>query len=258
MNARPKPKSAAGRPKAGGGPAKGDASRCEARRPKAGAGPAKGDASRREARRIEAEARILAAAEEVFAETGFSGATTAMIAQRARLPKANVHYYFGTKERLYRTVLERILDYWLSTGDQIVAHQSPATALADYIAGKIEASRRQPTASKVFANELLHGAPQLGDYLKLHIRSWVEAKSKVLDGWAAKGLIRPIDAAHLFFVLWAATQTYADFEVQIRAVLGRERLGDEDYRAGRDLVTRMTLGALGLGNPPSPAKATRR
>lgn len=200
--------------------------------------------TKRRLRREESEARILAAAEEVFAETGFSGATTAMIAERAGLPKANVHYYFATKERLYRSVLERILEAWLASGDEIRPDANPRDAFTAYIAAKIEASRTQPFASKVFANEILHGAPQLSDYLRYQVRSWVETKARVLDQWAKRGLMRPVEAEHLFFVIWAATQTYADFEAQMRAVLGRDRLRPADYRAGAELITRMVLSAL--------------
>lgn len=205
--------------------------------------------SKRRFRRQDSEARILAAAEEIFAETGFSGATTATIAERAGLPKANVHYYFGTKERLYRIVLERILEAWLASGDQIRPEADPAAALTAYVAAKVEASRTQPYASRVFANEILHGAPQLSDYLRRQVRRWVEAKARVLDQWAERGLIQPVAAEHLFFVLWAATQTYADFEAQVRAVLGRERLLPADYRAGAELITRMALAACGIARP---------
>jgi TetR/AcrR family transcriptional regulator len=214
-------------------------------------------ANRRELRRLDSEARILAAAEQVFAETGFSGATTAMIAARARLPKANVHYYFGTKERLYRTVLKRILDAWLASGDGIRPEADPATAFAEYVAAKVEASRRQPYASKVFANEILHGAPQVADYLADQVRRWVDAKAKVIDVWVGRGLMQPVDAHHLFFVLWAATQTYADFECQIRAVLKREHLRPEDYAAGAALITRMVLHTCGIAAPALAAERRR-
>src|ERR1700741_5645691 len=80
-------------------------------------------------KRLANEARILKAAEEVFATSGFSGARTAAIAQRAGVPKANLHYYFGTKEALYRRLLENILEAWLATGDQIRMEADPATAL---------------------------------------------------------------------------------------------------------------------------------
>src|SRR5262249_6437323 len=156
-------------------------------------------------------------------------------------PKANVHYYYRTKERLYREVLTRILDFWLASGDSIVPDNDPATAFRTYIAAQVEASRSRPFASKVFANEILHGAPHAANALSHQVRQWVAAKSKVIDGWVARGAMRPVDAPHLFFVIWAATQTYADFDVQIRAVLKRSELKERDYDAATRLITNMVL-----------------
>lgn len=192
-------------------------------------------------KRQQNEARILKAAEEVFATTGFSGARTAAIARRAGVPKANLHYYFGTKEVLYQRVLENILQVWLHMGDSIRADAEPAQALAAYVAAKIDYSRRRPHASKVFANELLHGAPQIKGYLRRELKRWVDAKSKVIDAWIAKGKLAPVPAKHLFFLLWAMTQTYADFDLQVAAVLGRKRIAPADYQDATALITRLAV-----------------
>jgi TetR/AcrR family transcriptional regulator len=197
-------------------------------------------------KRLANEARILKAAEEVFATSGFSGARTAAIAKRAGVPKANLHYYFGTKEALYRRLLENLLEVWLGMGDSIRLEADPAQAFAAYIAAKVEHSRRRPYASKVFANEMLHGAPQLRAYLRHALRRWVAAKATVIEGWVAAGRMAPIDTRHLFFVIWAMTQTYADFDVQVAAVLGRARLAPRDYQAATALVTRLVLRGAGL------------
>lgn len=193
------------------------------------------------AKRQANETRILKAAEEVFATAGFSGARTAAIARRAGVPKANLHYYFGTKEALYQRVLENILEVWLHMGDPIRADAEPAEALAAYVAAKIDYSRRRPHASKVFANELLHGAPQIRVYLRSELKRWVEAKSKVIEGWVAKGKLAPVPAKHLFFLLWAMTQTYADFDLQIASVLGRKRIAPADYQDAVSLITRLVV-----------------
>lgn len=192
-------------------------------------------------KRQQNEARILKAAEEVFATTRFSGARTAAIARRAGVPKANLHYYFGTKEVLYQRVLENILQVWLHMGDSIRADAEPAQALAAYVAAKIDYSRRRPHASKVFANELLHGAPQIKGYLRRELKRWVDAKSKVIDAWIAKGKLAPVPAKHLFFLLWAMTQTYADFDLQVAAVLGRKRIAPADYQDATALITRLAV-----------------
>jgi TetR/AcrR family transcriptional regulator len=198
------------------------------------------------AKRRANEARILEAAEEVFATAGFAGARTAAIARRAGVPKANLHYYFGTKEALYRRVLENILEVWLAMGDSIRPGADPAAALAAYVAAKVEHSRRRPHASKVFANEMLHGAPQLQGYLRRELRRWVEAKARIVEGWVAAGRMAPVETRHLFFVLWAMTQTYADFDVQVAAVLGKARIGPRDYQAATALITRLILRGAGL------------
>jgi len=222
--------------------------------PKAGRRPAaiKGI---RQISRASIEARILSAAESVFAETGFSGATTAEIAKRAGVPKANLHYYFKTKEDLYRQVLQQILELWLSTGDQIQSSVDPTQAISHYIAAKIELAQQRPLASRVFANEIIHGAPQIGDFLQHELRDWVDQKSSAIEDWIAAGKMRPIDPRHLFFMIWANTQTYADFAVQIAAVLGRQTLLPEDYRiAGRQLAE-IILRGCGLSVPeetPNP------
>lgn len=199
-------------------------------------------------------ALIIAAAEGVFATAGYAGARMAEIAAAAGLPKANLHYYFKTKEGLYRAVLDDILGMWLAATDQILPDSDPSAALSSYIRRKMVYSRTRPHASKVFANEILHGAPQLGGFLGTELRALVEAKSTVIEGWIARGLMAPVEPRHLFFVLWAMTQTYADFEVQVRAVLGRRRLGARDFQAGTELIERLVLLGCGL-NPVSPAPA---
>jgi len=200
----------------------------------------------RERARARIDAKILGAAEAVFAEHGFSGASMSEIARRAGIPKPNLHYYCKTKEELYRRVLRRILDLWLGTADEIRADVDPAVALAHYIAAKIELARKRPLASRVFANEVIHGAPQIGDFLKHELQDWVDAKAKVIEGWLKEGKMRPVDPRHLFFMLWATTQTYADFAVQIAAVLGRKTLKPADYDRAAQQTTEIVLRGLGL------------
>jgi TetR/AcrR family transcriptional regulator len=187
------------------------------------------------------EQRLLKAAETVFAERGFSGATTAAIAARARLPKANLHYYFRTKAELYRAVLANVLELWLDELDRFTPDREPAEAIADYVAGKLHWSRARPNASKVFANEILHGAPFLESYLARDLRQRVEQKAKVIRQWIKRGKLRPVDPKHFIFQLWASTQHYADFEVQVRAVLGRKRLDERDFAAAAANITGLIL-----------------
>ena len=166
------------------------------------------------------EGLILRAAERVFARHGFSGATMADIAAQAGVPKSTVHYYFGTKEALHRAVLDDILALWLEGTEAILPEADPREALGGYVRHKMRLSAERPDASRVFANELLHGAPQIGEVLRDGLRALVREKAAVIDGWIAAGRMAPVDSTHLFFTLWALTQTYADFAPQVAGVLG--------------------------------------
>ena len=190
--------------------------------------------------------RILGAAEKVFARAGFNGATMAAIADAAGLPKANLHYYFGSKPELYRELLAGTLRDWLVPMDGLVPDADPRQALTTYIGAKMAICAARPDASRVFANELLHGAPVLGELMRTELRATVERKARVIDGWVAAGRMAPVDAVHLFFTIWAATQTYADFDVQVRAVLGRKRLTRRDHARAATHVVSLILRGCGL------------
>ncbi|APW45153.1 TetR/AcrR family transcriptional regulator [Rhodoferax antarcticus] len=208
-------------------------------------GPADDEASKGQIRQVN-EARILAAAERVFAGAGFSGATMAAIAQEADLPKANLHYYFGAKQDLYRAVLAQTLQDWLAPTDVITPEADPKTAIEAYIRAKMALSAQRPHASRVFANELLHGAPVVQTLLVTDLRNLVLAKSEVIAQWVAQARMAPVDPVHLFFTIWAATQTYADFEVQVCAVLGQTELTAQDQSRGTEHVVSLLLRGCGL------------
>jgi TetR/AcrR family transcriptional regulator len=197
--------------------------------------------------RLATTAHILAAAEPVFAEHGFAGASMSMLAAAANLPKANLHYYFGTKERLYRAVLEGVLALWLDATACLTPERPPREALDRYITAKLDHSRTRPEASRIFANEVLQGAPRLRSYLGLELRRRVDEKAAVIEHWIAAGLMRPIDPRHLFFAIWAMTQTYADFAPQVCAVLGVTALRPADHAAALDTVRTLVLNGCGVG-----------
>ena len=192
------------------------------------------------------ESRILSAAEKVFARAGFGGATMAAIALSSGLPKANLHYYFGSKDVLYRAVLARTLGDWLAPAQSITADADPRAALEQYIRVKMALSAQRPDGSKVFANEMLHGAQVVKAILKSELRPLVVEKSAVIQGWIDAGRMAPVDATHLFFTIWAATQTYADFDVQVCAVLGRKALTGKDHARATEHVVSLLLRGCGL------------
>ncbi len=192
------------------------------------------------------EVLILAAAERVFAGAGFGGATMVGIAQEAGLPKANLHYYFGSKQALYRAVLAQTLKDWLEPTHVISIDADPKTAIEAYIRAKMALSAQRPHASRVFANELLHGATEVKTLLTTDLRAMVQAKAQVIDRWIQGGQMAAVDPVHLFFTIWAATQTYADFEVQVCAVLGCDAMTPDDQVLATEHVVTLILRGCGL------------
>lgn len=192
------------------------------------------------------ELLILQAAEKVFARAGFGGATMAAIAETSGLPKANLHYYFGSKEVLYRNVLAQILSDWLEPTSCITVDAEPRVAIEKYIRAKMALAKLRPDGSKVFANELLHGAPVVRTLLETDLRELVVGKAAVIQAWVDSGRMANINGTHLFFTIWAATQTYADFDVQVSAVLGHDKLTAKDHAEATEHVVSLILRGCGL------------
>ena len=190
------------------------------------------------------EETILAAAEAVFAERGFSGATTAEIAARAGLPKSNLHYYFPTKTALYRRVLAGVLTAWLSAADTFESSAEPAEALGRYVAAKMDLARARPQGSRIFASEILRGAPEIQVYLETSLRDWVESRSAIVRRWIAEGKLKAIEPRTMFYMIWASTQHYADFSHQIETLNGGQPLDDAAFAQARAEVVATILGGV--------------
>ncbi|AFJ89458.1 Transcriptional regulator, TetR family [Burkholderia sp. KJ006] len=195
------------------------------------------------------EAHLLACAEAVFAERGLDGASTAMIAERAGLPKANLHYYFPTKLALYRRVLDDLFEDWHRAAGSFEAGDDPVEAIGGYVRAKMDLSRRRPLGSKVWANEIIHGAAHMQDILSERVKPWFETRVKVIEGWIARGLLAPINAPALLYLIWATTQHYADFDAQIRALSGKRAFTQKAFAERTEQVVQLVIRACGAVSP---------
>jgi len=161
---------------------------------------------------------IIDHAEKLFAEKGFNGTTTQEIADRAGLPKANIHYYFKTKQDLYTVVLKDILSDWIHDADIFKISDDPETSLRAYIQKKMQHSFDRPNGSKVWAMEIIQGGPVFGEEIKQTLINWDTQIVSHLQKWMDEGKTRAVDPQALLNLIWATTQHYADFEYQIRTL----------------------------------------
>jgi TetR/AcrR family transcriptional regulator len=163
---------------------------------------------------------ILEAALDVFSIYGFRGATLDQIAEVAGLSKPNLLYYFPSKEAMHQALLTRLLDTWLDPLREMDENGDPVAEILAYVRRKIELSRDFPRESRLFANEILQGAPRMQDAIEGDLKQLVDQKSVILTRWMDQGRIARLPPQHLLFSIWALTQHYADFDMQVRAVLG--------------------------------------
>lgn len=196
--------------------------------------------------RIQREKRsvILQAALEVFSTRGFRGATIDEIAEAAGMSKPNLLYYFGRKEDIHTALIERLMDTWLAPLEEIDANGDPIPEIRSYIRRKLEMSRDFPRESRLFADEMLHGAPHTQDLLGGRLRGLVERKAKVLTRWMDEGRLVRVDPKHLLFSIWATTQHYADFDVQVCAVLGPDYSGEGRFEDAARLLEQLYMHGL--------------
>lgn len=167
-------------------------------------------------------AAILDAALDMFSQHGYRGATVDQIAGAAGLSKPNLLYYFPSKEAMYDALLEQLLDTWLDPLREIDPNGAPLDEVLAYVARKLELSRKHPRESRLFANEILQGAPRIEGLLSNDLKTLVDETSALLRKWMEDGHIAHVHPHHLIFSIWSLTQHYADFDVQVRAVLGEE------------------------------------
>lgn len=192
---------------------------------------------------------ILQAALDAFSTHGFRGATLDQIAEGAGLSKPNLLYYFPSKEAIHASLLDDLLVVWLQPLRDISPAGDPMTEVLTYVRRKLEMSRSMPRESRLFANEILQGAPRIGDTLGTSLKDLVDEKALILEDWMREGRLSKVCARHLIVSIWALTQHYADFEIQVRTVLGEARDPLLEAEGFLDMVFQRLLQPQGPAGP---------
>lgn len=190
--------------------------------------------------------KILQAAEQLFAEKGYAGASMGEIAQLADLPKSNVHYYFATKKALYQEVLLALLAVWKQDALCFELYDDPRVVLSTYIRAKMNHSRYRAHGSKIWAAEVMQGAPILKERLRDHLYEWTKLKESKIREWIEAGQINSVEPSYLLYMIWASTQHYADFDYQISLLNDDKPLDDLQFEKAVQSVTSVILRGIGL------------
>ena len=198
------------------------------------------------ASRLRKEQAILKEAENQFAVFGFEGASLENIANAVGISRHNLLYYFPSKEVLYRRVLDDVVFGWLAGMEDVWREQTdPVKALRSYIHGKLRSSFERPNAAKIFAKEVIAGAPRYADVIASSVKPVLDQEVQAFERWAQHGLVARMDFTHLMFVIWTVTQAYAEHQTQFAILLGKPALDETDFERAEEVITRLVLSGLG-------------
>lgn len=201
--------------------------------------------------REHSQQRILDAAEIEFVKQGFKGTTMQAIADRAGLPKANVHYYFKSKTNLYNQLLKHIVTSWSVGLADITPESDPEAALRTFIRDKIQQTFANKNQAKLFALEIIQGAPHFGDFIRKDVKPWSDEKMAIMQSWVDAGKLHVRDPLQLLIWIWATTQRYAEFEMEILTLQGKKQYTQTDINRISDDVETFILRGCGLLSTPA-------
>lgn len=196
--------------------------------------------------RAQNQAVILAAAEEEFVLKGFGGATMQSIADRAELPKANIHYYFKNKKNLYQVVLHSIIQEWNDGLVTMTVDSNPKVVIEKFVRTKLRQAFAHPNRHKLFALEVIVGAPHLHDFMSSTMKEWALDKAKVMKVWHEQGKISIADPLQLLILIWATTQRYAEFETEIVGLMEKDNYDEQDEARAAEFLVPFILRGCGI------------
>ena len=205
--------------------------------------------------RLRKQALILLEAEAQFARFGFEGVTLDAIAAELGVSRQNMLYYYTSKDELYLAVLDSVLESWLASMDVMASKDDPEAAITSYVRAKLRFSQERPSGSMVFTREVMAGAPRYAEQLAQKVIPHLRAEVQAFERWSRQGLIASVDFTHLMFVIWSATQAYADLAPQFALFMGKPRLDDADFEAAATLITGLVLRSLRRAADEGLAKA---
>ena len=171
----------------------------------------------------EKETRILEAAMDEFIAEGWGGARMQSIADRAGLNKPLVHYYFRSKEKLYREIVTRVMEYFFNIVlGQVSETEDFEDFLRAFIGSVVDETGRNPRIPLFLMQELSRGGEVVCTILRdVLARQAVPVTSVMRERIARameKGEIRPVDPIQFIMTLLGSCLYFALAEPLIREI----------------------------------------
>jgi AcrR family transcriptional regulator len=197
----------------------------------------------------DAKERLLEAAQEVFADYGYEGASVRRICQRAGVNIAGVNYYFGDKENLYVEAVKRAHSCSMK-GMPVESLAQPGTPprerLVGFIRGMVASMHTpaSPAAMKLMMREMAHPGKAAGVVVDEFIRPLAFHLRGIL-----RELLPHLDEPRLLmtgFSVIAQCLYYRQNRPVSELIFGKDHMESLTADMVADHVVRFTLTALGL------------
>ncbi len=198
----------------------------------------------------ETEAQILDAAEQLFARVGFYGATTQEIAEACGVTKAMIHYYFDTKERLYRAVLDRILFELIKLVQEASGRQgSRAERLDHFVRGFFDYVSRHPQFGRLTFMGSGDQSRYFDGIVTTFFRPLFDRGVHFIEDGIAAGEFRRVDARQLLLAIYSTAMGYFADAPFVSLLIDDEALNAARIEARREALLKMVFRTLGVEPP---------
>jgi TetR/AcrR family transcriptional regulator len=200
---------------------------------------------------VDTKDQILKVAEELFAQKGFAGVRTHEIAERAAVNKALIYYYFESKEKLLREVLQKILFELIAMSNEILAEPKPAPViLEEFYRGFFYYCARHKNFSRLTTMDLGSEGGYLRTMFENFFRPLFERGVRFIDRAVERGELRAVNARQLFITIYGMTIAYFADDQQVALLFGERGVNDEKHieerlEANLDFI----FGAVGAKRP---------
>ena len=196
--------------------------------------------------------QILLVAEELFAQKGFAGARTHEIAERAGVNKALIYYYFESKEKLLREVLQKILFELISLSNEALAVPRTAPEVLDeFYRGFYWYCARHKNFSRLTTMDLGSEGGSLRRLFENFFRPLFDRGVKFIDKAVERRELQPVNARQLLITIYGMTIAYFADAGPVAWLFGvedvsTERWVNERLEANLDFI----FASVGAPRPP--------
>ena len=108
----------------------------------------------------------------------------------------------------------------------------------------MDLAREMPLSSRIWASEIMRGAPVIQDFLDTTLTRWVRSREAVVRHWIAEGKLKPIEPKLLFYMIWATTQHYANAAHEIETLEESRPLDEAAFERAKKQVVATILGGV--------------